>query len=40
MFQVYESGLINKTCCDIRSNADTLSVSNPCNGYYIYDETD
>ena len=33
---MYGSGLINKTCYDIRNNIDTFSISNPCSGYYIY----
>ena len=37
---MYGSGLINKTCYDIRNNVrnniDTFSISNPCSGYYIY----
>ena len=33
---MYGSGLINKTCYDIRNNIDTFSISNPCSSYYIY----
>ena len=37
---MYRSGLFNEACYDVRNNMDIYAISYPCNGYYIYAQSE
>ena len=37
---MYGSGLFNEACYDVRNNMDIYEIFYPCNGYYIYAQSE